>query len=65
MRQLVIIIKVILIILLILNLFVWLMAHGSGHNIPLKTDLKFGITTCILLILLPLVIYWGRGKDVK
>lgn len=65
MRQLLIIIKVILTILLILNLSVWLMAHGSGHNIPLKTDLKFGITTCILLILLPLVIYWGRNKVVK
>jgi hypothetical protein len=41
------------------------MAHGSGHNIPLKTDLKFGITTCILSVLLPLVIYCGKNKVVK
>ena len=50
MRKFLIIIKFISISLAILCLFVWLLAHGSGHAIPLKTDLKFGSTNCILLI---------------
>jgi heme A synthase len=65
MRLLMIILKVILTSFLLLILFVWLMAHGSGHNIPLKTDLKFGITTCILLVLLLFTIYWGKNKVAK
>jgi hypothetical protein len=65
MRQLMIIIRVILTMLLILNLSVWLMAHSGGHIIPLKTDLKFGIATCILLVLFPLITYWGKNKRVK
>ena len=52
MRKFLIIIKFISIVLLILCLFVWLLAHGSGHAIPLKTDLQFGSTNCILLFII-------------
>ncbi len=62
MRQVLTILKAILIIILILNLSLWLFSHGSGHNIPLKTDLKFGITACVLLFLLTGVIYFGRNE---
>ncbi len=62
MRQLIKIIKVLLIIILFSNLFVWLLAHGSGHRIPIKTDLKFGITACILFVL---IIFLGKNKFVK
>jgi uncharacterized membrane protein YphA (DoxX/SURF4 family) len=41
--------KILVIILLILNVFFWLLAHGSGHKIPSKTDWSFGISSLILL----------------
>ncbi|MDZ7897987.1 MAG: hypothetical protein U5N85_08160 [Arcicella sp.] len=41
--------KVLVIVLLILNLFFWLLAHGSGHKIPPKTDWSFGISSLVLL----------------
>lgn len=63
MRQALIILKTLLIIILILNLSLWLFAHGSSHNIPYKTDLKFGITSGVLLLLLMGVIYFGRNKE--
>ena len=37
-------IRLLLIILLFFDFFIFLMAHGSGHNIPLKTDLSFGLS---------------------
>jgi hypothetical protein len=49
-----IVIKVIIVItyvLLVLNLFFWVAAHGSGHKIPLKTNLSFGISSLVLLAL--------------
>jgi hypothetical protein len=42
------IIRVALIILLVLDLIIWLMAQGSSHNIPLKTNLIFGAYALIL-----------------
>jgi hypothetical protein len=63
MRQAITVLKTLLIIILILNLSLWLFSHGSGHSIPLKTDLKFGITAFSLLFLLTGVIYFGRNKD--
>jgi len=65
MRQALGILKTLLIIILILNLSLWLFSHGSGHNIPLKTDLKFGITACVLLFLLTGVIFFGRKEARK
>lgn len=47
--------KMILIILLILDVFFWLLAHASGHKIPSKTDWSFGISSLILLILVYLI----------
>ncbi|MDX1935910.1 MAG: hypothetical protein SFU21_02270 [Flavihumibacter sp.] len=34
------------------DLLFWLMAHGSGHNIPVKTDLLFVVTGLGLLLLI-------------
>ena len=42
------IIRIILIILLILDLTILLMAQGSGHKIPLKTNLIFGFYALVL-----------------
>jgi len=45
-------IKVILILLIILIFLFWLLAHGSGHLIPVQTDIDIGITAGVLIILL-------------
>jgi hypothetical protein len=52
MRQFIIILQVVFVILLVLTLFVWLIAQGSSHNIPLKTNVAFGIQSLILVLLL-------------
>jgi hypothetical protein len=60
MRQFINILQVVFVILLVLTLFIWLMARGSGHNIPLKTNVEFGIQSLILVILLILSIFIKR-----
>lgn len=49
------IIQVVLIILLGFCLFMWMVYHGSGHNIPLETDRDFEYTIGILISLLILL----------
>jgi hypothetical protein len=62
MHKLILGLQIVLIILFVLNTFIWLIAHGSGHNIPLKTDLKFGIADLVLISLTILIFYLGRTK---
>ena len=62
MRKLMIILKIVFIILLILNTFIGIIAQGSGHNIPLRTNLIFGIVDLLLVALIILTIYLGRKK---
>lgn len=52
MKKFLIFLKVILILLIILDLLFWLLAHGSGHLIPVQTDIGIGITAGVLIILL-------------
>ena len=59
------IIKIILAILFVISLILWLAANGSGHNISLETNFKFGITSSTIFILLLLVFYMGSNKVVK
>jgi hypothetical protein len=54
--------KIILSILIFLILVIWLISQGSGHNIPLKTNFKFGITSVVLLGLLLIIIYRDKRK---
>lgn len=63
MRHLIIIVKILIATLLFLNLAFWFMAHGSGHNIPYHTDLKFALGSLILLGLLLLAAF--RGKNLN
>lgn len=49
MRSIVEAFRILLIIIVIIVLFIWLMYHGSGHNIPASTDLFFGILVSILV----------------
>jgi hypothetical protein len=44
----------------ILVLFMIMLYHGSGHNVPLKTDLQFG-GIILLLITFYISLFWlGR-----
>ncbi len=52
MKLIIRIVRITVIILLILCTLFWIMAHGSGHNIPIKTDKTVGLTIAVLLVLL-------------
>jgi len=60
MRNLLQAMQVLLSILLGVFLFVWLMYHGSGHNIPLQTDVTLGGSVGIIVVLLVLT-----GRNLK
>jgi hypothetical protein len=62
MKQMIKPLQITLIILLILDISIWLMAKGGGHIIPLKTNLKFGITGLILLAFWAFISYFGYNK---
>ena len=59
-RKIITILKIVFTVILVLNTFIWLIAQGSGHRIPVKTNLIFGTTSFIFLILVILTIYLGR-----
>ena len=63
MRKFIIILKILFIVLLILNTFFWIVAQGSGHNIPQRTNLMFGVVDLLLVSLIVLAIYLGRNKS--
>jgi hypothetical protein len=60
------IIIVILIVLSVADLFMWLVANGSGHKIPNNTNGAFFITFFVLLLLLGCIIWqkrlWNKQK---
>jgi hypothetical protein len=60
MRQFIIILQFIVGILLALIIFVGLIAQGSGHNIPLGTNVFFVATSLILVALLFISSYIKR-----
>ncbi|MCW3111172.1 MAG: hypothetical protein JWQ09_5678 [Segetibacter sp.] len=63
MRILSVVLKVVIIIALCADLFLWLAAHASGHNIPSKTDWSFGLSSLLLIVLLVLIrIFLDRKK---
>jgi hypothetical protein len=38
------------------QLVFWLIAHASGHNIPIKTDVIFAATSLMLLIMIIILV---------
>ncbi len=58
------IIKIILILLLIFNLFFWAGLYAAGHNIPKKTDVTFAIRV-VSLILALIVLAFIKRRFVK
>lgn len=45
-------VKAFLILCLIISLFIWGMAHGTGHNIPVETNLIYGSISLISVLML-------------
>ena len=60
MRNFTIFLKVVLILFLLATCIIWFAANGSGHNIPLKTNVKFGVVSGVLLGLLISVVYLSK-----
>jgi hypothetical protein len=65
MKILISTLKIIFSILLVLDVFFAGMSHGSGHNIPLKTDIYILSIGVILISILILLSYLGRKIDNK
>lgn len=63
MKITIIIIQIVLVAALAVNMFIWLIAHASGHKIPSKTDLVFGLRSLFLIIALLLIrVPLGNGR---
>jgi len=50
MKALLFIVTIALIIGLVFNLFIWMIAQGSGHNIPKATNISYAVRSVALLI---------------
>jgi hypothetical protein len=57
MKRLISFFKIAIVIALFLDLFFCLMAHGSGHKIPSKTDWSFGLSAFILIVFLMYLVH--------
>lgn len=57
--------KVVIYLLLFLCLFLFVIANGSGHNIPLKTNAAIVIPGLVLVLILFLLPGEKRKKDVS
>jgi hypothetical protein len=60
MRIAIYVLKVLVILLLILDLFFWASLHSTGHNIPHETDKTLFIYAFLLVILLVTLLFFGR-----
>lgn len=63
MKKLLQILQVIVGLLLILNLFFWAGLYGSGHKIPVKTDITIFLYVSVLSLLFILLKYIRRRID--
>jgi hypothetical protein len=52
MKALILLAIILTIAFLAMNTFIWLVAQGTGHIIPLKTNLAFGFFEGFLILLL-------------
>lgn len=43
-------VSILLLLALFGTMFLWLAAHASGHHVPLKTNLYFGVVAILLLM---------------
>lgn len=58
MRYVFLVIKILIALLFLLNLFFWVIAHGSGHRVPVDTGrsiLVFGIFLIVAFVVVSLL----------
>ncbi len=55
MNKFLIFLKILIAIFACLTLLLWLMIHGTSHNIPLSTEIAYGISLIILDLLFAVV----------
>ncbi len=60
MNKLRILLNVIVIILIVLNVFVFLAMLASSHIIPNKTYIGYAMSFCVLILCLFLLEFWRR-----
>lgn len=48
--------------LVVIQLFIWFLALGSGHNLPNDTQIAFLRNSIILIVLLIGVVFWRRNN---
>lgn len=65
MKSAIQVIRVILTLLLCFFAFTWLIYHGSGHKIPLNTDLSFGYSIGILIVLIIFITIVDRKHKIN
>jgi len=65
MQKVVKILKIILTVLLVANLFFWAAIHGSGHKIPAETNRQFAFNSLGLTILLIIMFFLKRHSKRK
>jgi LPXTG-motif cell wall-anchored protein len=62
MKILMIVLTAISSLALVTFLIIWLLANGSGHRIPAKTNWTFGLYSLGLLLLVLLFVFLVRKK---
>ena len=60
MYKFLMVLKVVLLVLFILFSFFWFVIHGSSHNIPIKTEIGYGIMDILLAVLTILAFYLDK-----
>ncbi len=63
MKRLLQILQVGIALLLTLALFFWAALHGTGHKIPVKTDITAFVYTSVLTLLFVILKYIRRKID--
>ena len=62
MRIMIVVITIVVALILIGNLFLWMIAHGSGHKIPASTDMSFGLSSLLLAAFMLILILFSRKR---
>ena len=56
--------RVLLILIALVDLFMWMAAIASGHKLPWETHLAFAATLVVLILICGIVI-WLRQRTIK
>lgn len=63
MKAILVVCLLLFVLVLVFLCFMWLLYHGSGHNIPVKTDISFVLSTLVNIAII--VLLWVIVKKVS